>query len=347
MILAGSRQLDQMIREDRVPNLLLLYGEDGLSVTRYQRKLEKLAVSAFPDFNSYRCDGKAPIDLDVLADSALSLPMMAPRRFALVDDLNPELLSAQDLEKLRELAEELPEESLLLITVRSVELELKKKSSKGAKLHTLCDEWGGVCHFPRPTPQEAAREAMNEAVRAGSSMDQKTALLLAEYCGRDSQRMLEETRKLAAHSPEGITGEDVGLLVAPVTEARVFDLSDRIVSGSLTAAMATIDDLCFLRENPVTILSILSMAFVDMYRAAAARKAGIPAAEAKKAYGYGGSGFRYDKGVQNQRRFSIPQLEDILELLAQADGEMKQSGVDPRTVLETAVVQIFRRMGED
>ena len=30
-----------------------------------------------------------------------------------------------------------------------------------------------------------------------------------------------------------------------------------------------------------------------------------------------------------------------------ADGEMKQSGVDPRTVLETAVVQIFRRMGED
>ena len=94
-------------------------------------------------------------------------------------------------------------------------------------------------------------------------------------------------------------------------------------------------------------ISILSMAFVDMYRAAAARKAGIPAAEAKKAYGYGGSGFRYDKGVQNQRRFSIPQLEDILELLARADGEMKQSGVDPRTVLETAVVQIFRRMGED
>ena len=43
----------------------------------------------------------------------------------------------------------------------SVELELKKKSGKGAKLHALCDEFGGVCHFPRPTPQEAAREAKN------------------------------------------------------------------------------------------------------------------------------------------------------------------------------------------
>ena len=129
MILAGSRQLDQMIRADRVPNLLLLYGEDGLSVTRYQRKLEKLAVSAFPDFNSYRCDGKAPIDLDVLADSALSLPMMAPRRFALVDDLNPELLSAQDLEKLRELAEELGMDAL---TEAHDERELERALKAGA-----------------------------------------------------------------------------------------------------------------------------------------------------------------------------------------------------------------------
>ena len=50
----------------------------------------------------------------------------------------------------------------------------------------------------------------------------------------------------------------------------------------------------------MSILSILSMAFVDLYRAGVARKAGIPDAEAKKALGYGGSGYRYDKGAQNQ-----------------------------------------------
>ena len=347
MVLSGSRQLEQLIREEKLPGLLLLYGEDGLSITRAQRKLEKLAVTAFPDFNSYRCDGKAPVDLDALADSVLSLPVMAPRRFALVDDLDPELLSAQDLEKLRQLGEERPEESLLVITVRSAELDPKKKGSKGGKLFALCDEWGAACPFPRPTPQDAARAAMAEAAKLGSSMDQKAALLLAEYCGRDSLRMQEEARKLAAYAPEGISPDTVKLLVAPVTEARVFDLSDKIVAGDLSAALGAIDDLCFLRESPVTILSILSMAFVDMYRAAAARKAGIPPAEAKKAYGYGGSGYRYDKGVQNQRRFSVPQLEDILRLLERADGEMKQSGAEPRTVLETAVAEIFRRMGAD
>lgn len=343
MILTAAR-LDKMLRDGSFPHLLLLWGEDGPAVEKYRRLLEKAAVTAFPDFNSYRCDGKAPVDLDALGDCARSLPMMAQRRFALVDDLNPELLRAEDLSKFQQLLEELPEETVLVITMRGVLPDPRKKSGKGGKIYSLCDKYGGVCGFPKPTSASAAQLAAEEAKRLGSSLGQKEALLLAEYCGRDPQRMLTEVQKLAAHSPQKITGEDIALLVAPVTDARVFDLSDRIVSGSRAAAMATIDDLIFQRENPVTILTILSMAFVDIYRAAAAKKAGVPASEAKKAYGYSGSGYRYDKGAQNQRRFTLPMLEDILELLAQADSRMKASGVEPRVVLETLVAEIFLRM---
>lgn len=343
MLLTGA-QLDKMLRDGSFPRLLLLWGEDGPSVQKYQRLLEKAVVTAFPDFNSYHCDGKAPVNLDALGDCARALPMMAERRFALVDDLDPDLLTGDDFSKLQQLMEELPEETVLVITQRSVLPEPKKKGGKGGKLHALCDKYGGVCHFQKPNAASAGRMAEEEAKRLGSSLGRKEALLLAEYCGRDPQRMLTEVQKLAAHSPEAITGEDIALLVAPVTEARVFDLSDRIVSGSYAAAMVTIDELIFQRENPVSILTILSMAFVDIYRAAVAKKAGIPASDAKKAYGYGGSGFRYDKGMQNQRRFSLPMLEEILELLVQADSRMKSSGVDPRVVLETLVAQIFLRM---
>lgn len=346
MTLTAPR-LDKMLRDGSFPRLLLLWGEDGPSVQKYQRLLEKAVVTSFPDFNLYRCDGKVPVDLDALGDSARSLPMMAERRFALVDDLNPEVLSADDLSKLQQLAQELPEETVLVITMRSVLPDLKKKGSKGSKVFALCDQYGGVCAFQKPAAAAAAQLAAEEAKRLGSSLGKKEALLLAEYCGKDPQRMLSEVQKLAAHSPEAITKEDIDLLVAPVTEARVFDLSDRIVSGSCAAALATIDELIFQRENPVTILTILSMAFVDMYRAAVAHRAGIAAAEAKKTYGYGGSGYRYDKGLQNQRRFSLTALEEILELLAQADSRMKTSGIDPRVTLEALVAEIFLRMEAD
>ena len=242
------------------------------------------------------------------------------------------------------LAEELPEETLLVMTMGSVLPDLKKKGSKGAQVFQLCERLGGVCHFPKPAGSAAVQRMVSAAEKAGSSISKDAAQLLAEYCGREPQRMLTEVQKLAAHSPEGITPEDVRSLVAPVTEARVFDLPDKIIARNFTAAMAAINDLVFLRESPVSILSILSMAFVDLYRAGVARKAGIPDAEAKKALGYGGSGYRYDKGAQNQRKFSIPTLERILELLAEADKQMKTTGPDARVVLETTVAEIFRRM---
>ena len=344
MVLSGPKQLDAMMKEGTLPGLLLLWGEDAPLMAGYKRRLERWAVTAFPDFNRSQYDGRFPLDLKALGDAARSLPMMAPRRFVLVEDLDPGLLSAGGLEKLRQLAEELPEETLLVMTMGSVLPDLKKKGSKGAQVFQLCERLGGVCHFPKPAGSAAVQRMVSAAEKAGSSISKDAAQLLAEYCGREPQRMLTEVQKLAAHSPEGITPEDVRSLVAPVTEARVFDLPDKIIARNFTAAMAAINDLVFLRESPVSILSILSMAFVDLYRAGVARKAGIPDAEAKKALGYGGSGYRYDKGAQNQRKFSIPTLERILELLAEADKQMKTTGPDARVVLETSVAEIFREM---
>ncbi len=344
MVLSGPKQLDAMMKEGTLPGLLLLWGEDAPLMAGYKQRLERWAVTAFPDFNRSQYDGRFPLDLEALGDAARSLPMMAPRRFVLVEDLDPGLLSTGGLEKLRQLAEELPEETLLVMTMGSVLPDLKKKGSKGAQVFQLCERLGGVCHFPKPAGSAAVQRMVSAAEKAGSSISKDAAQLLAEYCGREPQRMLTEVQKLAAHSPEGITPEDVLSLVAPVTEARVFDLPDKIIARNFTAAMAAINDLVFLRESPVSILSILSMAFVDLYRAGVARKAGIPDAEAKKALGYGGSGYRYDKGAQNQRKFSIPTLERILELLAEADKQMKTTGPDARVVLETTVAEIFREM---
>ena len=344
MVLSGPKQLDAMMKEGTLPGLLLLWGEDAPLMAGYKRRLERWAVTAFPDFNRSQYDGRFPLDLEALGDAARSLPMMAPRRFVLVEDLDPGLLSTGGLEKLRQLAEELPEETLLVMTMGSVLPDLKKKGSKGAQVFQLCERLGGVCHFPKPAGSAAVQRMVSAAEKAGSSISKDAAQLLAEYCGREPQRMLTEVQKLAAHSPEGITPEDVRSLVAPVTEARVFDLPDKIIARNFTAAMAAINDLVFLRESPVSILSILSMAFVDLYRAGVARKAGIPDAEAKKALGYGGSGYRYDKGAQTQRKFSIPTRERILELLAEADKQMKTTGPDARVVLETTVAEIFREM---
>ena len=81
MVLSGPKQLDAMMKEGTLPGLLLLWGEDAPLMAGYKRRLERWAVTAFPDFNRSQYDGRFPLDLEALGDAARSLPMMAPRRF--------------------------------------------------------------------------------------------------------------------------------------------------------------------------------------------------------------------------------------------------------------------------
>lgn len=306
------------------------------------KKLMQLPTLPFPDFNFYQMDGRSGVDVDKVAEAAQSLPMLAPRRIVLLDDLDVSALSATDAQKLWELLQDPIPTTLLLITVRTVPLEVKKKGARGKKLLELCDQNGVACHFAQPTRNELARRAVQWAAEQGRKLDLCQGLLLAEYCGFDSLRVQNELRKLCAYTQSQIGHQDILLLVEPVREAQVFRLSGHILQGDLDGAMRVIDSLLFFREAPVSILTILTMTFVDIYRGACARAANIPEREAAAALGYGGSSsYRYQRGLENLRRIDPRHLNRLLATLAKADQTMKTSGVDAAIVLETTVMELF------
>ena len=323
------------------PPVVLLYGEDSRQTERAAAALVKNTADVFPDFNLLTVDGRMSVDMDRVADAVQSLPFMAERRAVVLDDLDLSALTSSDAEKLWQLLLDPTPTTLLLITVRTVPLELKKKGGRAQKLFDLCDQAGIVCEFRRPTRSDAAKLAASLAAGQGCRLDPPDGLLLAEYCGCDSLRIQNEVDKLCAYAGEQIRREDILLLVEPTAEARIFDLSDAILRKDFRKAMSVVDRLLFQRETPVAILTILSMSFVDMYRAAAARAAGLSEKDAKAAFGYTGSGYRYTRAVENQRRLGNRCLGKVLETLAKADRDMKTSGIDPQVVLETAIAEIF------
>jgi DNA polymerase-3 subunit delta len=104
----------------------------------------------------------------------------------------------------------------------------------------------------------------------------------------------------------------------------------------------------FLRESPVGILTILSSAFVDLYRAKAARAGHIPDKQAMKELGYpGGRAFLYTRAAESESRYSHEFLVKALEVLTQADQAMKSTGADGRVLLEQTVTKLFVLLKED
>lgn len=318
------------------------YGEDSYQLEATIQKLVKPTALPFPNFNFYQVDGRSGVDMDKIADAVQSLPVMAPRRIVLLDDLDLSALSTTDVQKLWQLLQDPTPTTLLLITVRTLPLDIKKKSSRGKKLLELCDQKGVICHFARPTHNDLAHRAVQQAMQTERHLEFSQGLLLAEYCGFDSLRIYNEVKKLCAYTQKEICRKDILLLVEPVREARVFELSSHILRGDLRSAIEVVDSLLFCREAPVSILTMLAMAFVDVYRAACARADGLSEQEAIVAFGYSGSSsYRYRRALEHLKQINLCYLKQILATLAQADREMKTSGVDAIIVLETTVIELF------
>lgn len=342
MIFPDLRALDTHIKAGALLPVYLLYGEENRQIEAARERLVKTAVPDGDSMNLLRCDGSGEVDWDGIADLLWSMSFVPGRRCAVVDDLNPSALGSVGMNKLTELLSSPAEDGLLILTVRNSARQLAKKEAAAAELLTLCDKAGGVCRFAAMTRGDVAKFARQTALRLGCVLEPEEAALLADYCNLDSLRLRQEVEKLAAY--HGYTGkilkEDIEALVAPTVDANVFQLGDKVLRGDFNGAMAIVDDLLFLQERPESILTILTMSFVDYYRAAAVRRAGVTDATARKELGYGGS-YRFTKALEQCGRLSRPALEGSLEILADADARMKQSAADGRTVLEVTILRLI------
>ena len=343
MVFSDFKKLTAHARRDGLLPVYFLFGEDEDSVLRAGRALWALCEGPFPDMNRTAYDGRSLPSFNEIADAAGALPFMAERRCVLLDNLNAENLDKSQAEKLWQLLDRLIPETTLIITWRTDPPDIRK-SSRAKKLYALCDKAGGVCAFPRPSQSAASRDIRRAAAEQGSAITEPAAALLAEYCGLDTTRIASELGKLCSRLPGGEIGEDlVREMVRPVSDARVFDLADRLLGGDLDAALRTVDNLLYQREDPVQLLSILSMAFVDAYRARAAQAAGVAQEQAARELGYA-SAFRFSKGARTGRRFSREGLRSVLDILTDADRRAKSSAADTRVILETVMVRIYQHI---
>lgn len=347
MIFSDLRAFDTHIKAGAMLPVYLLYGEEARQIETARERLIKAVVPQGDSINLLRVDGSTEVDWDGIADMLWSVSFTPGRKCVVVDDLNLALMNQTAMNKLEELLSSPAEESVLLLTVRGSARQFAKKDAAALRLLNLCDKAGGVCRFAPMTRGDAAKFARSAALRCGCVLEPEEAALLADYCGPDSLRLRQEVEKLAAY--RGYTGrilrEDIEALVTPTVDANVFQLGDRVLRGDFNGAMQIVDDLLFLQERPESILTILTMSFVDYYRAAAVRRSNVPEATARKELGYGNS-YRFTKALEQYGRLSRTVLDGALEVLADADARMKQSAADGRTVLEVTLLRLIALVRE-
>ena len=359
-MMLSDKDLKRQIRENRIGKLYLLYGSDQFSLKhRAAQLIDCCDTGTFSDFNLHRMTNAHSVQ--EIADAVEALPLMAERSCVAVADFDLAEKNATEKEQLLELIQAVPETTVLIFYYPTV--SFSEKSPDYRKWVKALDRLGQVVSFPQKTAGELGGLLQRKAAQRDCRLSKENAARMISYLGTDLQLLQNEMEKLCAFTlgrasqagePSGtgassggegmrleITRSVIEELIPVPAEGTVFQLSTALLSGNAETAFQYLNRLLANREEPVAILAVLSMAYVDRYRVLAATESGA-SYQAVMQYGdYKGKDFRLRKAQQNLRGVSRKQLGESLEILLRTDRRLKSSGGDPQILLEQMMLELL------
>lgn len=333
-------ELKKQIEKADFANLYFLHGEEKYLVGFYAKKLiAKAAGTAFLDFNFQRFDDSATIDQ--IAAAVEALPFMAERKCVAVSDLDVEGLRAQEAAKLDELLKSVPDTTVLVFYLPSAEIDYKK-DKKWKKLMDTVNQAGVTVHLKKRSGPDLEKALCAAAAKRGCELSRQNAGRIVGYCGNDLQTLYNELEKLCAFVKEGaITAQTIDALVVKNLETRVYDLSKAVIAGQYDKAYGILDLLFYQNEEPVSVLAVLSSAYIDMYRVRASIQSGFTASEPAKHFDYVRKEFRLTNAERDAKKLTTPMLRQSLQALLGADTALKSARGDRRIIMEKLIAQLL------
>lgn len=321
----------------------LLCGEDGYLKKLYFDRIAEKAVDGDPFFNL--ADFSGDCELQEVYDAVVQYPVMSERKCVRLTDYDFEHASAADFDRLCAILGEATEGCVLILRFESVPFDASsKKGGRGKKILAALDKSGGVAiDFSHRKPGELAKVLCDGAAKRGCKMDAATARYMIETVGNDLNLLRAELEKLTNYRPGGqIDRAAVDTLCIKAVEASIYDLAGLIFSCEAEKALRLLDELFYMKIEPIAILYTVSGAYTDLYRAFAARRDGVPLSEAAVAFDYGRRAFLLERAARQLRRFDAARLSESFGALLDADRSFKSTGADGRIIMEKLVVELCR-----
>ena len=316
------------------------FGNEKYLVKKAYRNMFSIASKCgFEEFNLNSFSGDAAID--DIADAALALPFMEEKKFVFVSDYNIENKNSADLNKITELVSDPSEDTVLVLFYPTLDFD-PKKSTKWKNFFKIIEKNGTIVEFKEKERPELIKFITAICEKENALISKDLAGRVADYVGSDLNSIMNETIKLASFCKNReITREDVENLVTKTPEAKIFSLSKAIIASNTDEAYEIIDNLLYFGEKPVGIVSVLSGTFIDMYRVKAALNSGARSEDLTDLPEYKGKEFRLKNAERDVRNISLNKLRRCLDILLEADVQLKSSRVSGELILQQLVANLL------
>ena len=333
-------ELKKHLNGGHYKNVYLCFGEEKMLVKRSVELIEKkISGGDLNEFNYHVFDNDSDIaDISICADM---IPFMSEWNIIRISDMDIDKLRKDDFDALMKILKALPESTVVIISMPTLEVTSKTAKSQFKKLITFADKNGACIELIHRNGLALERDMCKWAKAGGCSMSELTAHKLIQFAGEDLNRLNAEMKKLTAYADgREITPEMIELLVPKTAEASVYDLFGMIVEGNTDKALEAVSVLFYQQVSGVYICTVLSGAYIDAYRARVGSDAGKPIDKIGDDFGYKNRTWVLSKIQKQIRRVTTPSLRRSIDELLEVQTRLVTEMIDERTEIERLVCKL-------
>lgn len=346
----SGKELKKQLNKKQFDNIYLIYGDEKMYVKINTKLLtNKLIGEEPPEFNYHKFD--QDYDLDAIAVAVQVAPFMSEYNVVIISDLDVSDIKnfpSESLERLISIMDNLPDTTVLIMTMPTLKQDLKKPGAAFEKLKSYIAKKGTVCLEGRETDISLARQIVRWADSRGKKIEQADAYKLQEYAGYDLNTIRNELDKICNYlgNDEIITTAHIEMLVTKRLEANIFSLTDAIVALNSDRAFSILDILFYQKASANDIVSVISMSYIDFYRARVALESGTSISQTAKDFGYGKRKFAIEKAGQKTRNIPTSMLRKSLAEIAETTAKLRSVSANDRILIERLVAKLIIYAGE-
>lgn len=332
-------ELKKHIKQKKFSPVYVICGTEQMFIKRYTEMLAEAVTGKNPsDFNFHSFSGD--VNLDELAASIQIVPFMSEYNCVLITDIFLDSMDADEIDRLKTILSQKISGTVIIVSMPSY--VPKKNSAALTSIIKKAEKNGSVCKFEKLDQNTIERYIAKWANQNGKLISHINASKLISYCGSDLNLLKNEVDKISAYAKgEEITIDDVRKLASLNLETRIFALSDAVINGNGDKAFQTLDRLFYQKEEPVSMLYVLSGSFIDAYRIRVADECGVTQQQVANDFEYNKRAFTLKNARRSTSHVSTEALRKCLDVLLEADLSFKSISVNPRLYLEQLIARLL------
>jgi len=325
-------ELRSSIKDGKIAPLYIFEGPEEFLIEFCIGEIKKTLIEEWSEMMNFKSFSELP-PVSEAEDFLETLPVMSERKLAVFKKCGLFSGNIKNKAQWEKLFSSIAPFCCVVVWENALE-----KGKKPSSVKKAAESGGAVTvEFPLRTESTLKSWVTKIAAAAGKSIEPKNALYLVNSLERSMRPIKTELEKIISFTKSStITREDIDAVIVKPALENVFGLIDAIFDGRRELCYNLLYTLRSLKQEPVSVLSLLSGQLVTIYRAKLHLLSGKSHSNVTSLLG---GGYGAEKCTRKAEKIKVENIQTLIALCCECDRKIKQGTLGGWAALETIIAE--------